>query len=71
MEEGRWLSPDCAMQAVVTGRDPGCDLPDTGEGLPQALTKQRRPRTGSQVAERLGNPASNLKVASSIPGRAK
>ena len=26
---------------------------------------------GSQVAERLGNQASNLKVASSIPGRAK
>ena len=26
---------------------------------------------GSQVAERLGNRASNLKVASSIPGRAK
>ena len=26
---------------------------------------------GSQMAERLGNRASNLKVASSIPGRAK
>ena len=49
-----------------------------GSSLPyRTLTTHRRPKAGrietlgSQVAERLGNRASNLKVASWIPGRAK